>query len=94
MVIPSYNEASNIGRCLKAIAGAAQALPEHEVLVIDNGSTDRTREIATEMGARVIRPDRRVSIAELRNMGGRDSREHCKGSNAQRVPLSRNRSRA
>ena len=47
VVIPAYNEENYIGPCLKSVLrevscyGAAA-----EVLVINNASTDRTREVA------------------------------------------------
>jgi glycosyltransferase involved in cell wall biosynthesis len=55
VVIPTHNEEQAIGRVLAD-------LPAHvvtEVLVVDSNSTDRTREIAAKMGARVLREPRR-----------------------------------
>ena len=55
MVIPTHNEAQSIGRVL-------EDLPAHlvtEVLVVDSNSTDGTPEIASKMGARVLREPRR-----------------------------------
>jgi GT2 family glycosyltransferase len=43
------NEESNIAACLQSAAGLCD-----EVIAVDTGSTDRTREIATELGARVF----------------------------------------
>jgi (heptosyl)LPS beta-1,4-glucosyltransferase len=51
VVIIAKNEESCIGRCLSSIEWADEAV------VVDSGSTDRTREIATEMGAKVIQQD-------------------------------------
>ncbi len=42
------NEEASIGRCLRSAAFA------DEMVVVDNGSTDKTAEIARELGARVI----------------------------------------
>jgi glycosyltransferase involved in cell wall biosynthesis len=57
IVLPAYNEGGAIGRTLDAIAHATD-LPPHEVVVVDDGSSDRTGEIAVAAGARVIRhPD-------------------------------------
>ena len=55
VVIPTYNEAGSIARVLDDIP----ALLVTEVLVVDGGSTDGTREIATARGARVIVEPRR-----------------------------------
>jgi len=42
------NEAKNIGRCLKSIKDIA-----NEIIVVDTGSADNTKEIAKEYGAKV-----------------------------------------
>ncbi|HYG81254.1 MAG TPA: glycosyltransferase family 2 protein, partial [Pyrinomonadaceae bacterium] len=47
--IITFNEASNIREAIESVAWA------NEVLVVDSESTDATREIAEECGARVIR---------------------------------------
>ena len=52
IVIPACNEAAVIGRVVSALRACA---PWHEVLVIDDGSTDGTGEAATAAGARVVR---------------------------------------
>ncbi len=49
VVIITKNEEKNIGRCLDSVASIAD-----DVVVIDSFSTDRTREIALEKGARVF----------------------------------------
>jgi glycosyltransferase involved in cell wall biosynthesis len=52
VVIPVRNDAVALRRCLKALSW--QALPADEVLVVDNGSTDDSAEVARRFGARVI----------------------------------------
>jgi len=54
VVIPALDEEEAIGRVL-------EALPEwvDEMIVVDNGSTDRTAEIAAGCGARVVHEPRR-----------------------------------
>ncbi len=52
IVIPSYNEEGAIGSTIAAIK--ALNLPSCEILVVDDGSKDRTALVAAEAGARVI----------------------------------------
>jgi glycosyltransferase involved in cell wall biosynthesis len=52
IVIPACNEAAVIGRVVSALRACA---PWHEVLVIDDVSTDGTGQAATAAGARVVR---------------------------------------
>ena len=52
VVIPAMNEAAAIGPLVRDLAAAA---PWHEILVIDDGSTDETGAQAAAAGARVIR---------------------------------------
>jgi glycosyltransferase involved in cell wall biosynthesis len=50
VIIPALNEEQSIGAVLDAIPAALEA----DVIVVDNGSTDRTAEIADAHGARVV----------------------------------------
>lgn len=55
VVMPCLNEEETIGPCVKkALEGIRKTGLPGEVIVSDNGSTDRSIEIATELGARVI----------------------------------------
>lgn len=49
-VIPALNEEGSIGRVVAAVPRDLVA----EVIVVDNGSTDRTAEVASAAGARVV----------------------------------------
>ena len=52
VIIPAKNEAATVGAL---VASLRQALPQAEVLVVDDGSTDDTGAAASAMGARVVR---------------------------------------
>jgi hypothetical protein len=69
ILMPCLDEQETIGLC---IAKAQQTLKANairgEVLVADNGSTDRSREIAEQLGARVVRVERKGYGAAL--LGG------------------------
>jgi glycosyltransferase involved in cell wall biosynthesis len=52
IVIPAFNEATSLRSLVAALLGASTW---HEVLVIDDGSTDATANEASAAGARVIR---------------------------------------
>jgi glycosyltransferase involved in cell wall biosynthesis len=66
VVIPAYNAAHFLPRCLSSVF--AQTLKPAEVIVVDDGSTDDSAEIARKLGARVVsRPNGGLSAA--RNTG-------------------------
>lgn len=52
IIIPAYNEEGAIGETIRKII--ALNLPSYELLVINDGSTDSTAEVAEAAGARVI----------------------------------------
>jgi len=54
IVIPAYNEEPAIGRTLADIRSAVAPFDSAELIVVDDGSTDRTASLAVEAGARVI----------------------------------------
>ncbi len=58
IVIPAFNEEQLILDCLNSIRDSINANEKtgftHEVIVVDNNSTDKTSELATQAGARVV----------------------------------------
>lgn len=55
VIIPALNEAGNIGRLVQETL----AQPVQHVIVVDNGSTDSTGEVARRAGAQVVTEPRR-----------------------------------
>lgn len=68
VIVPAYNAASTIHDCLEALT--SQALPGHnyEVIVVDDGSTDETREIAGRYDIHLIEQSHKGPAA-ARNRG-------------------------
>lgn len=58
VVVPAFNAERTLGACLSAIARSTRK-PD-EIILFDDGSTDRTAEIARAHGARVIRTANRA----------------------------------
>ncbi len=52
IVIPARNEAAAIG---KVVALACERYPDAQIIVVDDGSTDETAELARNAGAQVVR---------------------------------------
>ncbi|PIQ95491.1 MAG: UDP-glucose--dolichyl-phosphate glucosyltransferase [Nitrospinae bacterium CG11_big_fil_rev_8_21_14_0_20_56_8] len=70
VVIPAYNEAPSIGLVLDALPRETL----HEIIVVDNASTDATADAARRHGARVVRESRRgYGSACLRGMAEMDN---------------------
>jgi hypothetical protein len=61
-IVPALNEEKGIARTLSALSSGRNV----EVILVDGGSTDRTRQIARSHGARVVEgPPRRARQANL-----------------------------
>ncbi len=59
VVLPCLDEAGSVGQCVKEALGAMSGAGlEGEVVVVDNGSTDGSAEIARAAGARVLSEER------------------------------------
>ena len=66
IIIPARNEEANLAACLTSLSG--QSGVPFEIIVVDDGSTDRTREIAQ-------------SFAEVQVISPASLRENCTGKN-------------
>ncbi|WP_416398270.1 glycosyltransferase [Allohahella sp. A8] len=70
IVIPAFNEEKFIGKTLTRLFHLLSDIPQFEVIVVDNASTDTTAEIATKAGdIELIRLPDKVTVARARNIG-------------------------
>ena len=72
-IVPAHNEEAWVGRCVSAIRNGAESLREpHEIIVVDDASSDATAAIARQQGAQVVRVEHR-QIAATRNTGAQQA---------------------
>lgn len=68
VVIPAYNAAATVRRAIESVR--AQTWPAHEIIVVDDGSSDATAEVVRQLGTDIKliqQPNSGVSVA--RNAG-------------------------
>ncbi|MCG2725690.1 MAG: glycosyltransferase family 2 protein [bacterium] len=74
VIIPTYNRAETMKKCLKAIEAQTYTASRFEVIIVDDGSTDKTEELAADfvrqgtVDARYYRQKNRGPAA-ARNLG-------------------------
>ena len=68
IIIPAKNEEASIARCINSLLAQTVGRGALEIILVDNGSSDRTAEIAASLGARVESMPQ-GKIAALRNRG-------------------------
>jgi glycosyltransferase involved in cell wall biosynthesis len=69
-VIPAYNEEACLGRCLQSILAEVGCCPhETEIIVVNNNSTDRTREIAAACPSVQVVDEEKKGIVWARQAG-------------------------
>jgi GT2 family glycosyltransferase len=71
IIVPAYNNPNDLQACLAALA--ASSGPESEIIVVDDGSTDEIRSVATTMGITVLRLPKNLGPSSARNHGARHS---------------------
>jgi glycosyltransferase involved in cell wall biosynthesis len=72
-IVPAYNEGAAIAATVDDIRRHA---PEFDVVVVDDGSTDDTSEVATSLGARVVRHPFNLGIGGAVQSGYQYALEH------------------
>lgn len=73
VVVPAYNAQGTLGRCLQALRTQTLPATAYEVIVVDDGSTDRTAQVARDHGALVV-SSARGGPAAARNRGAAQAR--------------------
>lgn len=73
IVIPVFNEEDYIGMCLGSLIESNYPRQKIEILVVDNGSTDRTKEIVSEFDVSLLEKPF-VKVGAVRNYGVTRSR--------------------
>lgn len=68
IIIPAFNEEKNIAQCLDALREQTNGRGDCEIIVVDDGSTDATREVAQAHGVRVLAQSNHGAAA-ARNFG-------------------------
>jgi len=69
VIVPAYQAVATIGQCLDALNAQTTARTQYEIVVVDDGSTDDTAQVAERKGAdRVLRCPHRGPAA-ARNAG-------------------------
>ena len=68
VIVPAYNAARTLPVCLAALEDQTLPRSSYEIIVVDDGSTDATREIARGYGVRLLtQPNHGPAVA--RNLG-------------------------
>lgn len=69
VIIPTYNEEEMIGECLESLR--QQSYKNMEIIVVDDGSTDKTRDLVS--GVELL-TQRHGGPGEARNLGAKEAR--------------------
>ncbi|GAB0147530.1 hypothetical protein McPS_02700 [Marichromatium sp. PS1] len=73
VVVPAYQAEATLGRCLDALLAQHTAADDYEVILVDDGSRDRTAEIARRYPLRYVH-QANAGPAAARNHGARLAR--------------------
>jgi glycosyltransferase involved in cell wall biosynthesis len=67
VVVPVYNSESTVGKCLNSLV--EQDHPSFEVIVVDDGSTDKTAQICASYSQITVLSPGKVGPSRARNLG-------------------------
>src|SRR3990170_3006911 len=69
VIVPVYNDAQRIGKCIESLLQQTYPHEKYEVIIIDNGSTDETREVIKKYPVKLLIEDKIQSSYAARNKG-------------------------
>lgn len=76
--VPCYNAENYLEKSIQSLL--AQTRPPDEILIIDDGSTDRTAEIAAKFPVKLVRHERNKGLAAARNTALRNATHELVGA--------------
>ncbi|MBI3282626.1 glycosyltransferase family 2 protein [Candidatus Curtissbacteria bacterium] len=71
VIIPAYNEEASIGDCLTSLQG--QSLKSDEIIVVDDGSTDKTVNIIEKLSVKLFKQNH-LGPGSARNLGAKEAK--------------------
>ena len=79
VVLPCYNEEDSVEATLEVVSAAMAAMPSHEIIVVNDGSSDRTREVLARIAPNyptltVVHHDRNRGYGAALKTGSRRAR--------------------
>ncbi len=83
VIVPVYNGAATIERCLNALAQQTAPAADYEILVVDDGSTDETAQVVRRW--QVSHPALHTRLVQQANAGPAAARNH--GARAAQAPV-------
>jgi glycosyltransferase involved in cell wall biosynthesis len=69
VVVPAYDNAAGLEECLRALVPGGA----HEIIVVDDASTDDTGAVAARFGVKVLRLERNSGAGAARNRGAKEA---------------------
>jgi glycosyltransferase involved in cell wall biosynthesis len=74
IIVPVYNDRGRIGACIEALLRQKWPADRREILIVDNNSTDGTRDIIAKYPVRLLVEKDRQSSYAARNLGLREAK--------------------
>lgn len=69
VIVPVYNEALRIAKCIEALLNQTYPHERYEVLIVDNGSSDTTQSVAAKYPVKLLIENTTQSSYAARNKG-------------------------